>query len=293
MDDRANGVAQWNDRILTVLSEYLVLRPDFIDADAMRALMTGCDLPEKEAFSLLLAAACGLTIDESADDRALYRRYFPRMVSPLDALTFRRDPYALRVKIPNAAAGRWTLKQEQYKAYEAFVCDDFELLDDGRVIPRIGFFSEPFPYPAALEDDRVWMTITPNEIMTMKQPIAEAAGKVIAFGLGLGYFAFMASEKEEVQSVTVIERSDDVIGLFQTYILPQFRHPEKIQIIHADAFDYAKTRMPKEQFDFAFVDLWHDVSDGLDLYLRMKEYEKNSPGTAFRYWIEKTLKCYL
>ena len=46
-------------------------------------------------------------------------------------------------------------------------------------------------------------------------------------------------------------------------------------------------------FDFVFTDLWHDVSDGKDMYLKMKEYEKRSPNTIFSYWIEKSILCYL
>ena len=47
------------------------------------------------------------------------------------------------------------------------------------------------------------------------------------------------------------------------------------------------------KYDFVFTDLWHDVSDGIDMYLKMKEYEKQSPDSVFTYWIEKSILCYL
>ncbi|MNI89136.1 hypothetical protein D3C73_1465030 [compost metagenome] len=51
--------------------------------------------------------------------------------------------------------------------------------------------------------------------------------------------------------------------------------------------------MSQEKYDFVFTDLWHDVSDGIDLYLRMKKIAAQYPDTKFTYWIEKSILCYL
>ena len=123
--------------------------------------------------------------------------------------------------------------------------------------------------------------------------MAKAKGKVLTYGLGLGYFPFMTSRKEEVTSVTVVERSSEVIELFKEHILPQFPNKDKIRVICADAFDYAKAQMPAEDYDFVFADIWHDVGDGRELYLKMKELEHLSPGTEYAYWLEDTIRCYL
>ena len=77
------------------------------------------------------------------------------------------------------------------------------------------------------------MTITPNEIETMKEPVDEAFGHVLTFGLGLGYYAYMVSEKENVESITIVETNEDVIDLFNKYILPQFKNAHKIKIIQS------------------------------------------------------------
>ena len=81
-----------------------------------------------------------------------------------------------------------------------------------------------FYFPAVLENGNEWMTVTPNEVETMKEAISQARGRVAAYGLGLGYFAFMASEKSDVTGVTVIERDEQAIRLFEEEILPQFPH---------------------------------------------------------------------
>ena len=66
--------------------------------------------------------------------------------------------------------------------------------------------------------------------------------------------------------------------------------------IFARAAEAAKAKIgiaPKEKFDFVFADIWHDPSDGIDLYLKLKEAEKLSPQTQYCYWVEKTLKVYI
>ena len=130
------------------------------------------------------------------------------------------------------------------------------------------------------------MTLTPVDVDTCQNEIARAHGRVVTFGLGLGYFTYMVSEKENVESITVIEKSENVIRLFEKHILPNFSHKKKVKIVNADAFEYAEKVMPVEKFDYAFVDTWRDASDGLPMYERMKKLEPLSPCTEFDYWIE-------
>jgi hypothetical protein len=138
------------------------------------------------------------------------------------------------------------------------------------------------------QNGSTWMSVTPHEINTMADSLKEVHGKAITFGLGMGYYAFMAAEKKDVSSITVIEKDPTVIALFKTHLLPFFPHPEKIRLIEEDAFHYARS-MGKEHYDYSFVDLWHLPEDGLSLYLRMRQLEKYSPDTAWVYWVEISL----
>lgn len=99
----------------------------------------------------------------------------------------------------------------------------------------------------------------------------------------------MVSLKEEVESVTIIERDQNVIKLFNEYILPQFEYKDKIKIINIDAFKYMNK---VNEYDYLFIDLWRDVSDGLDLYLKFKKYE-DKINIKVDYWIEKSILSYL
>ena len=137
------------------------------------------------------------------------------------------------------------------------------------------------------------MLITPNEINTMRAPIERAHGNVLTYGLGLGYFAYMAAEKENVASVTVVERDDSVISLFEEVVLPQISRSDKINIVRADAFEFAESLNESSGYDFVFADIWHDPIDCVPAYKRLKKAEKRLPDAEFAYWIEKTLKIYI
>ena len=149
--------------------------------------------------------------------------------------------------------------------------------------------SPKFLLSAILENGNEWMTLTPVDLDTCEEAIETAKGKVVTFGLGLGYYAYMVSEKKDVDSVTVVELSNDVINLFKAHILPQMPNGHKINIVNADAFEYAEKIMPEENFDFAFVDTWRDASDGAPMYEKMRRLEECSKDTRFMYWIENFL----
>ena len=161
-----------------------------------------------------MAAAFGLDIVDQAADKELFNQYFTKMIYQLDANEYYCNPSYKNIKIPTIKISNSELK---YKPFEGFVCNDIIITKEGRQIPQIGFFDTEFMFPALLENDRIWMTITPNEIETMKEPVDGAFGHVLTFGLGLGYYTYMVSEKENVESVTVVDMNEDVIRLFKKY----------------------------------------------------------------------------
>ncbi len=160
-------------------------------------------------------------------------------------------------------------------------------------IKSMQLISEYLKNPAVLENGREWMTLLPNETITTEPALRGAQGRVLTYGLGLGYFAVRAAMKPEVSSVTVVEKSPDAIALFRREIEPLF--PEvagKITVVEDDALDYAG-RLSPGQYDVIFADIWHDAGDGRELYLRFKELEGRCPDADHFYWLEDTLRCYL
>ncbi len=282
-----------NDRVLRLYSQYLNHSPRFLTADMVDSLARDCDIPLEDAFRSLFSAALGLETDCNADDRRLERLYIQDGVRLLDPTHYLQDPYVKTIRFPSCSIGSWEFTTGEYAPYEPFACGHPKLLSDGREIPRLGFFSVPFSFPAVLENGVEWMTVKPNEIETMRQPIALAHGRVLAFGLGLGYFPFCVSQKPSVTAVTVVERDPALIELFRRELLPQFPHREKIRVVCSDAFAYMESTMQTDAFDFAFADLWHDASDGTEFYLRFKRMESLFPSIEFTYWIEPSIRSFL
>ena len=279
-----------NERILTLMSEYLTFTPCAIRPEDVTALAADCSLSLNEAYMALLATHCGLDTALPEDAR-LYRSYFPQMMHQLDPAVYEADAYFRTVKPAGGANAAIDLVYETVEPMELFVADDFRVDKQGRIFPQLGWFDRAFSFPAIREDGRVWMTVTPNEINTIQPAVQESRGKVLTYGLGLGYYAFHCLLKEDVSSVTVVEKNPAVIDVFTRLLLPFFPRKEALHIVQADAFDYAANTMPHEGFDTVFTDLWHDVADGIPLYRQMKALE--TPGPHYLYWIEKTLRVYM
>lgn len=283
-------VRRYNNQLVRLMGLYLELYPRAIDGDMVEELAKDCRFSRADAYAEYLAAIAGY--DSGGRDRVFYEHWLRPAVYELQAKEYRSDPYFRDIGIPEAACGRWRFAMGEYAPYEAFVFRDFRLTGDGRMLPQIGFFTEKYTYPAVFENGREWMTLQPNEITTHRKAIAAAQGRVLTFGLGLGYFAYHASMKREVESVTVVDVSGDVIDLFREWILPRFPHREKLRFVCRDAFEFAATEMAGN-FDFVYTDIWHDAGDGKNLYLKMKPYEQKCPGARFEYWLEDTIRCYL
>ncbi len=285
--------AQYNNILFKKLSVFINHEADFIRPEFIESLCRDCDISKEEAYCFTLAASIDLDTEENPRDAEIFEEYFPDMVHLLKNKDYENNPYLKNIKIPTKKLGKWELCYKTYVPYQAFVFDDPKITRDGKIIPQIGFFEKEFSYPAVLESGTEWMLITPNEINTMRAPISGAHGKVLTYGLGLGYFAYMVSEKESVSSVTIVERDKNAISLFRDIILPQMPRKDKINIICDDAFYFAETRLADSDFNFVFADIWHDPSDGVPAYKRLKATEKYLPSADFSYWIEKTLKCYI
>ena len=281
-----------NFRIFSLMSNYLNNYSTYITKADIDEVKTK-NMSAEQAFSIILANGVGLDILDKNTDRDFYNKYFTKMMKCLKPNEYKENEYYKNIINPKIKQDNIEFKYEYYKPYKGFVFNDIEKDLEGRMYPQVGFFEEHFRYPAILENGRIWMTVTPNEIETMKSPIEKAHGKVLTLGLGLGYYQYMISNKTNVDEIYIIDKNETIINLFKKYILPQFQNKDKIKIIHADAFEFLKNDMSKYNFNFVFSDLWHDVSDGVDMYLDIKNYEKLHPNINFEYWIEKSIKMYL
>lgn len=233
------------------------------------------------------------SIDKSEkENKEIIEKSIRPAIKKIDTTMFENNPYYQTIKIDSIKEKNYFLGNIKYYPYQSFAYDDALVLDNDyyREISKIGYLDHEFPFIAIMKDNVIWMCITPNEILTMLPSIERSHGKVITFGLGLGYYPFMCSLKEEVESVTIIEYDENIINLFKKHILPLFPNKEKIKIVHADAFKYLKENNINEIFDFAFMDIWHDANDGLPFYIHFKKFEE-SKNCKIEYWIEDSIIC--
>lgn len=79
----------------------------------------------------------------------------------------------------------------------------------------------------------------------------KARGHVLINGLGLGLAAIMAAQKDEVESVTVVELSDDVRSLVSPHM------PDKVTVVSGNAFTW------KPPSGVRYGAVWHDIWDGI------------------------------
>lgn len=288
-------IRKLNHRVGWLVADYLNETPCAVTQELMADLLPedADAVTEERVYGALLCGFWELDPEASAEDRFIEADYLRPGLRRMDASAYRENPYYQTVHIPERSVGQWQLTHQAYAPYELFLRDDLILTEDLRQIPALGFFPEAFSYPSVMQDGREWMSIKPSEIESSQAAIDAAFGHVVTFGLGLGYFAFMAARKPEVLSVTVVERDTSVIQLFREQLLPQFPDRRKITVIQSDAFDYLEKDFISASPDFVFMDIWHDIGDGLDLYVRARQYEAHFPKTRFMYWIERSLKCAL
>ena len=224
------------------------------------------------------------------ENREIIEKSIKPAVKKIDSSIIENDPYYKTIKIDSIQDGDYFLGNIKYYPYQSFAYDDVEVLEDDyyREISKIGYFDHELPFLTISKDNVIWMSITPNETWTILPAIGRSSGKVITFGLGLGYYPFMCSLKEDVESVTIVEFDENIINLFKKHLLPLFPNKEKINVIHADAFKYCEENNVNELFDFAYMDIWHGAEDGLPFYFKFKKYEEKTH-CKFEYWLEDSI----
>ncbi len=210
----------------------------------------------------------------------------------LDYAQYSDNPYFKDIQIPTIDENGWSLTRIGYPPYEVFIDDDLSYGPDYQEELSLAYFDQEYTYPVAIQNDEIWMAVTPNEIKTAQSYVDEAKGRVITFGLGLGYYPYMVSLKPDVESVTIVEKDENVINLFQKFILPQFKHKDKIKIIQADAYEVLTNKTQMTQYDYIYIDIWHGPEEGVYHYIKMKQIEKRDD-LVFHYWLQPSILAYL
>ena len=229
-------------------------------------------LSENEAVYNCLYDFLGFDKNDEESQNVL-GEYVLNNLKKLNPKDYTDNPYVKAIK-NTGRKGKYALKYIDYAPYQLFAYDDIKV-NGYKEYSQIGYFDNKFSYLALTEGNNIWMSLNPNEIETMKPYINKARGNVLVLGLGMGYVPFMLSLKNFVKSITIIERDQEIINLFNELIYPSFPNKEKIKIIKGDAVEYTRKIQKQGTCDYVFADLWHDPEDGLPLFVELKKINKN------------------
>ena len=94
----------------------------------------------------------------------------------------------------------------------------------------------------------------------------DAHGDILIGGLGIGMIILAIQDKPEVKSITVIEKNEEVIEM----VASQLNFNEKVNIIHADVFDWRPDKGNK--YDMSYMDIWSYINE--DVYEEMKQLKR-------------------
>ncbi len=155
-----------------------------------------------------------------------------------------------KVPVPVGRRGEWTIGTKTVTKDEA---DRHQL---HAAINGHGRYTPPGNYTGLANRDGIVMSDAPDERRDMWDPVRRARGQVLINGLGLGLVAGCCLEKPEVDSVVVIEISQDVIDLVAPHYYKRYDRA-RLEIIRADALTY---QPPKgDEYDVVWHDIWPDI----------------------------------
>lgn len=243
---------------------------------------------------LMVESMIGPYLTEQPDIMDFFMSWIAAESKVFDVKEFNENPYIKNIDFKDRQQGDFELRYHSLMPYELNIYNVPKRIDQFHIdIPRVSCFVEKFEYPVIFQKTikSTWMSVSPNEVFTMEREVKNARGKVLTLGCGMGYFAYMASLKDEVESVTIIELEQSVIDLFETCILPQYRHKEKINIIKADAIEYLRN-IEDGLYDYCFADIWIGIMD-IEPYFAVKEIGRKWNKTKIDYWIEESFAILL
>ena len=112
---------------------------------------------------------------------------------------------------------------------------------------------QPGKFKRLTRNGSVIMSNTPAEIADYRHFIWKAKGHVLINGLGLGCVLAEVLNKDDIQTVDVVELEPDVIDLVGKY----FQKDSRLRIYNADSYDFNPIKVTR------YNAVWHDIWDNI------------------------------
>lgn len=163
------------------------------------------------------------------------------------------------------------------------------VIEKNKRISMLAGYSVTFPFDITItmlkQNGQVWMSNSPSEINDTKKLAAAATGHVLIAGLGLGILPALLESKKCVHSITIVEKSQQVIEL----VSPHLKSSKVRVIVQADFRNWIGQN-DLSCYDSFILDIWGDISSDLlpDMFSLIEKLPKSKP---FRLWgIDHILK---
>jgi hypothetical protein len=106
-------------------------------------------------------------------------------------------------------------------------------------------------------DAHILMSDTRAEVYDHVEPVRHAKGNVFISGLGLGIVTQACLRKPEVESVTVMDISHEVISMVGPFI--EKRPEQRLELVCADVLDFVPDKA--DRYDMVWHDIWATIDD--------------------------------
>ena len=143
------------------------------------------------------------------------------------------------------------------------------------------YFSDVVNIPILADSEfDPWMSLTPNEVYTLRDSFNQANGNVAMAGLGLGWAARKVLQRRQVEKLTIFDIDPHVIRFFGKSLLKDFG--SRVEIINESAYE-----VDWSQYDVALWDIWQGFGEAQDdeQFLALKR-QAQSKGKVFLGWGE-------
>lgn len=97
------------------------------------------------------------------------------------------------------------------------------------------YFDDSIDISSRVFHGNVWMSMTPNEMISQRDGIKAAKGRVVVGGLGLGWFVRKVCEKVDVTEVVVVEYSQELLDWYGYELCAT--HPKVTSVVCGDVYD--------------------------------------------------------
>lgn len=121
------------------------------------------------------------------------------------------------------------------------------IFDSDVLIPAIYQCREGEP---GVWNEHPWMSITPAEILTLREGSRLAKGRVVIAGLGLGHQLIEVSKRLSVKEIVLVELSQELVDFYLPRVRPHVK--KRLTVLVGDAYQI----VPTLSADVALIDIF-------------------------------------